>query len=114
MLNAQNLAYFSGTEQYYRHVISHSIVHTDGVHYVMNNGAGWLVDAIYSWQFEEKVALEPFQTWTLKVADEKGILSATDGNGNTIAEQKIEYTDFPLPEIKFFVSDNVLMLASEY
>ena len=40
-------------------------------------------------------------------------LTATDRNGNTIARQQIEYSDFPLKEIKLYLIDGVLLLPSE-
>jgi hypothetical protein len=49
------------------------------------------------------------------------LLSVTDGNDTPpIAKQEIEYTDFPLEEIRFFVAKDgglkawVIMLPSEY
>ncbi|PYT71004.1 MAG: hypothetical protein DMG42_17830 [Acidobacteria bacterium] len=37
-----------------------------------------------------------------------------DGNNNIIYTLEIEYTDFPLNEIKFDFANNVILLLSEY
>ncbi len=44
---------------------------------------------------------------------EKIIMSQKEGVKPPVIQQ-IEYTDFPLPEIRLYVCDNVLMLPSEY
>jgi hypothetical protein len=41
-------------------------------------------------------------------------LSCADGNGNTVYRKEIEYTDFPLPEITLWFTDNTVLLPSEY
>jgi len=37
-----------------------------------------------------------------------------DANNNIIYTMEIEYTDFPLNEIKFDFANNVILLLSEY
>lgn len=115
-LNTSDLAYFTGTEQLYRHGLVRHILYTDGVQHVAEAGeAYWLVDKIACNQLEAKIAAQEFQLWTLTVAvDLTAVLTCTDGNGNTIAEEKIGYTDFPLPEMKFYVTNNTILLPSEY
>lgn len=119
-----DLAYFTGTEDWHRYSIAPFTL-TDGVKYVADEaGAYWLVDIVMSWQFDERVAREPFQVWKL-VLDSTGTgatVYCEDGNGNEIRvksseiglPQKIGFTDFPLPEITLWLTDNVLMLPSEY
>ena len=44
-------------------------------------------------------------------------LTADDGDGNILVTQEIEFTDFPLPEIKIYVEINpriFMCLLSEY
>jgi len=77
----------------------------------------WLIDAIISYHGDER--LDPnFQAWKLTVADENGVLEALDDDKNVVISQEIEYTDFPLDEINFWVvkgeGHNVMMLPSEY
>jgi len=80
-------------------------------------GAYWLLDEIALIQpFDKRVAAEGFQVWTLKVdlVRQTGILTCEDGNGNTVFEKTIEYTDFPVAEITLWFTDNTILLPSEY
>lgn len=114
-LKAEDLVQFTGTEHWYRHPILKHFLYTDGVQHVAETGeAYWLIDVIASAQLIGEVEREEFQVWILKTKDSTGIVYAEDGNGNLIYRQEIEFTDFPLEEIKFFFTDNVLMLPSEY
>jgi hypothetical protein len=61
------------------------------------------------------VRAEAFQVWTLNVAaDRTATATAADGNDRVIVRQEIEFTDFPLSEIKLYLTDGVLLLPSEY
>jgi hypothetical protein len=93
------------------------VLFTDGVKFVADSaGAYWLVDEIAISQTRPKVGAEDFQVWVLKVDLEKrkGVQSCDDGNGNMVFTKRIEYTDFPLPEIRFYCTDGVILLPSEY
>jgi hypothetical protein len=116
VLTQSDLAQFTGTETWYRHSLARQITYTEGARYVADKASAyWLLDIIVSYQFDPKVKAEEFQVWELTVnAEHKGEVLATDGNGNVIAKQTIEYTDFPLAEIKFYFADNVILLPSEY
>jgi hypothetical protein len=138
------LAHFTGTQSYTR-TMARSVVMTDGVKWLCDNaGSHWLIDAVVSHVITNaKLRLEEFQVWTLYVRQgtsplfypaEKNskvviptqfmaVLTVTDGNSKKpLVAQRIEYTDFPLPEIKFYctpgaVGDErvwVIMLTSEY
>ncbi len=119
-LTARELANFTGTEQYYKHLFGGQ--YTDGVHYVAEKGgAYWLIDAIFSAQ--AKMKKYGFQVWKLKrtgiTEPKKGEYMAIltmkeDTNKPTLVEQKFEYTDFPLDEIEMWLIDGVLTLTSEY
>jgi hypothetical protein len=43
-----------------------------------------------------------------------GILTCEDGNGNKVFEKALEFTDFPLPEITLWFTDDTILLPSEY
>jgi hypothetical protein len=110
------LTQFTGTERYYR--INPHVVLTDGAKFLADEAkAYWLMDAIASYLrfFQLK---EYFACCTLKVNHSGAELLIDNGNGKTLARQDIEYTDFPLPEIKLYGiwSDGfwVIMLTSEY
>ena len=134
-LTKSDLDQFTGTEHYYPHWTGRMKA-TDGVEYVAEVGeCFWLIDIIASYQHEPQVKREEFQVWELKkqehapelfkdkycsvlerkvTSDDMAVVQATDGNGNVIAEQFVPYTDFPLDEIKMFLTNDVLMLPSEY
>jgi len=114
---------FCGTQNYYRHFTG--LNYTDGVKHLADRaGAYWLIDAVFSWQVEDKVKRVPFQVWTLKVLRSKlgknknepmAILEMReDTDTPEIARQEIEYTDFPMGEIKLYFQNGVLFLPSEY
>jgi len=115
-----DLRNFQGTEQWFRHW-TRALIYTEGIHFLEQNGCGWLVDAIASYQIDPKLnkgMLRDFQLWELRVKDQKGVLTCrADSGEKPVVTQKFEYTDFPLPEIKFYVelgeAGKVLMLPSE-
>jgi len=100
---------FTGTENYWRHWLG--LKFTDGVKYLADKaGAHWLLDAIFSYHRPE-----PFQVWTLKVKDSQAVLTMQEDTGQPEkVKQEIEFTDFPLESIKFYLIDKVLLLPSEY
>ena len=117
---AQQLSQFSGTENYYR--IMPNVLMTDGAKFVADKGeAYWLMTAIASY-LPEYTSKETFILATLNVThtatSRQAILKFDDGNENVLAQQYIEYTDFELPEIKFYACYNgdmwVIMLPREY
>lgn len=94
--------------------------YTEGAKYVAEHGgAWWLLDAISSWQgkLKRRKGLD-FQVWTLRRTPAKGRDSAelvcSDGNEGHVLTQHIDYTDFPLDEIKLYWIDGVILLPSEY
>ena len=89
---------------------------TDGAHHVAETGgAYWLIDEIAFGQSEPHIAAEEFQVWRLKVTpDQTATLTCDDGNDRIILTKSINYTDFPLDEIGFYFTDNVIMLPNEY
>jgi hypothetical protein len=114
-LNEEDLMNFTGTTQWYRHPLVQSVLYTDGVQHVAKiGGAYWLLDEIALAQSISKIKAEEFQVWRLVVENGSGMLTCDDGDGNVVYAKRINHTDFPLPEIKFYFSDSVLMLPSEY
>ena len=112
-----NLRQFTGSENWYRHGINRNVLFTDGAKFVADEGrAYWLLDAIAICQrYEKRVSDEEFQVWKLKVnADRTASLVCDDGNDNIVYTQHIEFTDFPLDEIKLYFTDNTILLPSEY
>ncbi len=115
-LKAENLDQFIGSEHWYQHGLVRTITYTDGAKYVADEGgAYWLLDEIaLAQRFSPAVKREPFQVWKLAVNHWEGVLTCDDGDGNIVYTKPIPFTDFPLPEIKFYFTDNVILLPSEY
>jgi hypothetical protein len=116
-LTAGDLRQFTGTETWYRHSLNGNFLYTDGARYVADKGgAYWLIDEIaLAQRYQPNVMKQAFQLWKLLVSEEStGVLTCADGNGATVYEKAIPYTDFPLPEITFYYTNCVLLLPSEY
>jgi hypothetical protein len=64
-------------------------------------GAYWLMDLC---SYQRKLRQHVFQVWTLTVNpdDHTALAVCDDGNGKTLARQKIPFTDFPLDTIKLY------------
>ena len=113
-----------GTQSYHKHWLP-GILYTDGVAEVAEiAGAYWLIDAIASYQGEKQVKqdrmLQEFQLWTLDVDLERssGILRLLRDTDDPVLEQKIEYTDFPIAQIKLYCEPTgrgwLILLPSEH
>lgn len=116
-LTKADLNQFIGTENWYRHWAVKHILFTDGAKYVADAaGAHWLLDEITFTQVDNKqVAAEDFQLWKLTVRpDQTATLTCENGNCDVIFTKQLDYTDFPLDEIKFYFTNNVILLLSEY
>lgn len=110
-----NLSQFIGTENFHRITSRHIL--TDDTKYLAENAKCYcLMDAITS--HHPKYFHDYFAVAELKVKCNSATLTLDYGNGNVFARQYIEYTDFPLNEIKLYCSFDgkywVIMLTSEY
>ncbi|NHO57761.1 hypothetical protein GOB86_11980 [Acetobacter lambici] len=101
------------------------LILTDGAAYLAHNGAAWLLDIVASARLVPAVRRAEFECWMLRVdlIKQCAEVVCTDGNGereaNILYRQRLEYTDFPLAELRLYVvadSDpgKVVMLTSEY
>jgi hypothetical protein len=116
-----DLDMFIGTETWYRHPIIKRAMWTEGVQFLITNAqCYWLADEIVFAQNLWTVRREPFQEWKLTrdrdaaVLRTSAVLSCEDGNGNRVYTKRIEFTTFPLAEVRLWFTGNVLMLPSEY
>ena len=117
-----NLGQFFGTETWTKwSPLFRNCLLTDGTLYLAENcGAYWLMDAVASYKHDPVFRGQDFQVWALVKGDDGWRLSAEDGNGNALASQFIEYSDFPLDEgvtiwaIRNELGGLTLMLPSEY
>lgn len=124
---ARELDTFSGSLTQYRHPLS-GITYTEGVHHLAAestgvigtngrrcDGAFWLLDAIASHQPKARSVCDGFQLWTLVRNGEGATLRCRpDSDQEPVVTQEIAYTDFPLPEVKLYVIDGVMLLPDEY
>ena len=111
-----NLSSFTGTSHYYPFTRRHWL--TDGTKYLADTaGAYWLMDAAAS-HLDEIGTQDWFVLIHLVVQNRSAVMVYEDGNGHEHARQEIEYTDFPLSQIRLFACWNglhwVIMLPSEY
>ena len=117
-ITEQCLAQFYCTEEYHKYWLP-VLTMTDGAYYLYRNGAAWLIDAIASYQTKKFLSsrkLREFQLWELRVGPNKtAVLTCREDSGrDPVVTQEIPYTDFPIPYIKLYLIERVLLLASEY
>ena len=106
---------FTGTEQYFKsNMFVPKMVHTEGVQYFCDKASAyWFLDIIATEVFP-MLKDEPFISILLQVKNGSATIFISDGNDETLETRTIEYTDCPDGDYKFFFTDNVLMLTSEY
>jgi hypothetical protein len=112
-----HLSQFTGSEHWYRHGLARDILFTDGAKYVADQaGAYWLLDEIaFAQRGQKRVAAEEFQVWKLTVKpDHTATLACEDGNGTTVFEKALEFTDFPAERIELWFENNTIYLPSEH
>ena len=109
------MAQFTGTEYYYRHVLSR-MKYTDGVKFFAENaggGAYWFLDIVGTEVMEIKKS-RPFISIKLIAKNSKADITATDGNDNALWNRAIEFTDCPDGEWSFYLIDEIMLLTREY
>ncbi len=112
-----DLSQFCGTETWWKHWTGR-ITFTDGVKFLAEKaGAFWLIDLVASHQ-TARLRQEEFQLWILTVDRDNTPMAVATCQADTgkplLVRQEIDYTDFPLPSIKLYLVDGVLMLPDEY
>lgn len=117
-LTSHELNQFTGTTKYFNHATK-SLVYTEGVQYMGERGAYWIIDLIASYQTPVRLEEIPFQAWKIKRTPEGGFVAImTDGNYNEYVRQTGEYTDLKIDIELFCIADPihkaVLLLVSEY
>ena len=110
-----DLSQFYGTTQYHRtFMFNPKLVHTDGVQYFAETaGAFWFLDIVAT-EFYPLTKKEPFLAINMQVENGKAFIAVEDGDLKTLKTKKIEHTDCPDGIYCFYLTDNVLMLTSEY
>ena len=110
-----DLSGFFGTDEWHRHWLG-KMLYTDGVKYFAEEaggGAYWFLDIIATevLPLQEK---EEFIHIAMTVNDGKALITAGDGNGNKLWQRALDFTDCPEGTWEFYLTDNVLLLPSEY
>ena len=104
------------------HLVRHwtGLLYTEGLQYIAEHaggGAYWLLDLIASYQpkCRKDRQLREFQVWELKVDLEKKTARVTclRDAGVEAFHQDIEFSDFPLPELRVYVENNTICLPQE-
>lgn len=122
---------FSGTEKYYKSAFG-GLRYTEGVFHIAFrsegvlydgehacHGAYWLIHDIAIRQKQAVERCDGFQLWTLTVNERgpmRGAVLTCRGDADlpAVITERYPWTDFPLRELKLYVTDNVLLLPGEY
>jgi hypothetical protein len=111
---------FHGTEAYHKHLFpgKSPILLTDGCNFIREEcKAWWLFDAILSYQCEKILRNVKFQIWILRRLKKDLFWELTcreDSGKKPLITQTLEFSDFPIDEVRIWVIDKVCLLPSEY
>lgn len=108
--------FYSADDCVYRHPLFRTFLYSSGVRFLAKEAqAYWLLDKIAGMQVSNaRIRAEEFQVWKLIVAEDRSAsLSVDDGNGNIVATSQIDFTDFPLTEVKLYHENGLLLLPAE-
>ena len=110
-----NLSQFCGTTQYHRtFMFTPKLVHTDGVQYFAETaGCFWFLDIVAT-EVYPLTKKEPFLAINMLVENGQAKIAVEDGDLGLLFSKHIAHTDCPSGLYEFFLTDNVLMLTSEY
>jgi hypothetical protein len=118
MFKPSDLSNFFGSEGYFFQPMFKSIDYTDGVKFLNDNGANWLVvKALAMIQCEKLMEKHDyFLAIRCTVKDKSAVFTIEDGDEKVIYTENIEYTDLPCDILMFCEMGEkpVLMLASEH
>jgi hypothetical protein len=114
---ADALGQFTGTETWFRHALVRSMLYTEGVRFFAEEGgeqgAYWFLDVVATECFP-LLPKEPFLYLVLSVRNQRATLRVEDGNDRVLRGKRIDYTDLQPGDWRFYLTDNVLLLPSEY
>lgn len=111
----QELRQYYCSENFYKVSPFSKLVMTDGVKALCDMCQSyWLTDIIASYQGKRLEAKTTgFQVWNLSKRLTDWLVTCDDGNGNIAVKQVISISDFPLPSIKLYCTNGVILLPSE-
>jgi hypothetical protein len=109
-----DLTAFIGTENWHSHAFNKHLMLTDGVVYFAEAaGAWWFLDIIAT-EGMSLQAKHPFLAIMLDVREGEADIHFTDGDGLRLYRRHIHFTDAPQGMWRFYLTDNVMLLPSEY
>jgi len=93
-----------------------NITYTDGINdLIIKAKCWWLISDIGILISATPKLQKDFLILTIETENEKGIITLKeDSNEKPIYKKELEYTDFPLSKFEFFITNNVMLLKSEY
>lgn len=110
------LANFYGTDGYHFNPLYRWMNYTDGVKFFAGNagnGAYWLLD-ILGTELKTLSSIVDFLHIKFIVANCAGDIEVEDGNGQALWCRSLDYTDCPEGVWEFYLTNDVLLLPSEY
>jgi hypothetical protein len=109
-----DLSAFIGTENWHRHALNRQMLLTDGVKYFAETaGCYWFLDIIAT-EVMRFHPMKPFLAIMLDVREGAADIHVTDGDGLRLYRRHIHFTDAPQGVWRFYLTDNVFLLPSEY
>jgi hypothetical protein len=109
-----DLSNFCGTSHWHQHHFSHGMSYTDGVKYFADRtGSFWLIDIVAT-EFFPLLAEQPFLSIIVTSDGISCEITVTDGNDHQISTRKFSFSTMPAGTWKFYLTDGVLLLPSEY
>ena len=107
----EKLEGYYGTESYHRLTLT-PILATDGVvAFATIGNAFWAVSDMC---IEAMFLKEEFLSITITSTGKKADIVYTDGNDNIIKKKHYAHTDLEKGTYKFYITNNVILLPSEY
>jgi len=108
------LAQYIGTEHWYHHSVLKKLLYTDGVQFFFcKTESYWLLDLI-AFEYFFLLENEPFLSIVVESESQQCNICVDDGNGRELATKQIPFTTLISGIWKFYLTDGVLMLPSEY
>ena len=110
------IAHCTGTDHWYQHGLCKGWLYTDGIKMVADTAeAYWLIDVLVTQSVEmAKRYPDALLVWKLEVKNDSAVLYCDPADDVRLEVQRIEFTDFPEGEWKFYAQNNTVFLPSEY
>ena len=109
-----DLSAFIGAENWHCHALNRQMLLTDGVVYFAETAACWWFLDIVATEVMRFHRMKPFLVIDLDVNDAKAVIRVSDGNDALLFTRHIPFTDAPAGHWRFYLTDSVMLLPSEY